>query len=570
MKSVLLLATTVLLMTGTRVVAADFETAAEAVRNMGVGWNLGNTLDANSQSVSGNPSEDAYWGQQGLESQTCWGQAETKPELLKMMREAGFGAIRVPVTWYNHMDRNGKVNAEWMKRVHEVIDYVIDQGLYCILNVHHDTGADDAGKWTSWLKADEASYAANKARYEYLWQQIAEEFKDYDQKLLFESYNEMLDSQSSWCFASFNTPQRYDAAVAASAYSAINKYAQSFVNVVRATGGNNARRNLIVNTYGACCGSGSWNAHLQDPLKEMKIPVDEIAGSGHIAVQVHSYPNVQNLTSTKAEVDGMFSALKTYLVDKGVPVIVGEWGTANSGETDYDVRRENVLQFADYFVKKAKAYNCATFYWMGLSEGTNRSLPVFNQKDLAQAIVQAWHGSTEGFQYPTRDDLGTTIYEVTFNSLWSELNLCNGAIKTSTYKAIELELADQPAAGAFQIKIYGTGSSKESHSKVTSAKSTVAFTTAMGTTISRITLQSFQEGNTATVKSVCLIKADGTRQKTEVSAFWGCSVTEIIVTGIRPITFPRPISHDAYNLNGQKVSESYSGIVIKDGKTMIQ
>ena len=76
---------------------------------MGVGWNMGNTLEANDQSVSHNPSDDAYWGQQGLESETCWGQAVTKPELIKMMKEAGFGAIRVPVTWYNHIDKDGKV-----------------------------------------------------------------------------------------------------------------------------------------------------------------------------------------------------------------------------------------------------------------------------------------------------------------------------------------------------------------------------------------------------------------------------------------------------------------------------
>jgi aryl-phospho-beta-D-glucosidase BglC (GH1 family) len=100
------------------------------------------------------------------------------------------------------MDKDGKVNAEWMKRVHEVVDYVINQGLYCIVNVHHDTGADK-DSFKSWIKADEANYEQNKTRYENLWKQIAEEFKDYDEHLLFESYNEMLDKLSSWCFASF-------------------------------------------------------------------------------------------------------------------------------------------------------------------------------------------------------------------------------------------------------------------------------------------------------------------------------------------------------------------------------
>lgn len=160
-----------------------------------------------------------------------------KAELLKMMKDAGFGAIRVPVTWYNHMDKDGKVDAAWMARVHEVVDYVINQGLYCIINVHHDTGADNE-KFKSWIKADEANYAQNKERYENLWRQIAEEFKDYGQLLLFESYNEMLDKYSSWCFASMNASGGYNASDATSAYNAINSYAQSFVKTVRGTGGN--------------------------------------------------------------------------------------------------------------------------------------------------------------------------------------------------------------------------------------------------------------------------------------------------------------------------------------------
>ena len=121
---------------GMQATAQDFENATTAVKNMGLGWNLGNTLEANSQTIT-DVTNDGYWGQQGLESETCWGQYVTKPELLKMMKDAGFGAIRVPVTWYNHMDKDGNVDVAWMKRVHEIVDYVINQGLYCIINVHN-------------------------------------------------------------------------------------------------------------------------------------------------------------------------------------------------------------------------------------------------------------------------------------------------------------------------------------------------------------------------------------------------------------------------------------------------
>ena len=548
----------------------SFETAAEAVANMGVGWNMGNTLEANDQAVSHNPSDDAYWGQQGLESETCWGQAVTKPELIRMMKEAGFGAIRVPVTWYNHIDKDGKVDAAWMQRVHEVVDYVINQDLYCIINVHHDTGADGSN-FTSWIKADESNYNANKSRYEYLWKQIAEEFKDYGEKLLFEGYNEMLDIKSSWCFASFSAANQYDATIAASAYSAINKYAQSFVNAVRSTGGKNTKRNLIVNTYAAWCGSGNWNTHLQDPLKEMKKPAGE---SNHIIFEVHDYPNISNLSNAKSEVNSMMSALNTHLVAQGVPVIFGEWGTSNVdnvGHTDYDVRKADFFDFVSFFIKKCKENNMATFYWMGLSDGSNRSLPVFNQPDLAEVMIKAYHGTTEGYTFPTRDDLGTIIYEVTFNSQWSELNLCNGSFSTTTYPSIELELEENPAANAFQIKVYG-GNGKEHVYGITSAVTTMPFSSVVGTTVSRITLQSCQAGNTATVKSVNLIKADGTKQKAEVSVFWGCTVTETVESGIEPVCSSERTVQGAhlYNLSGQRVLSPAKGIYIQGGKKFIR
>ena len=111
----------------------------------------------------------------------------------------------------------------------EVLAWIIVR----ILNVHHDTGAAD----TAWLVASDAGFEAAKQRYQSLWGQIANTFKDYGERLLFESYNEMLDPYDSWCFASFATPNRYDSAVATSAYNGINSYAKLFAETVRATGG---------------------------------------------------------------------------------------------------------------------------------------------------------------------------------------------------------------------------------------------------------------------------------------------------------------------------------------------
>lgn len=190
-------------------------------------------------------------------------------------------------------DIGTKIQREWMDRIHEVVDYVIDVGMYCILNVHHDTGAAS----TAWLVADAATYAAQHKRFEEVWRQIAEEFKDYDEHLLFEGYNEMLDEKRSWCFASFASEGNYNQAMATEAYDAINSYAQTFVNAVRATGGNNAQRNLVVCTYGACDGSGNWNSHLKDPLKNMKLPDDK--AENHIIFEVHSYPGDKTFANGK-------------------------------------------------------------------------------------------------------------------------------------------------------------------------------------------------------------------------------------------------------------------------------
>lgn len=540
--------------------AQIFETADKAVQNMGIGWNLGNTLDANKNDGS----------RQGLESETCWGQPYTKPELMKMLKQAGFGIIRVPVTWFPHMDSNGKVDAQWMARVHEVVDYVLDAGMYCLLNVHHDTGEGNF----HWLHANMDTYNSVKAKYEYLWQQIAEEFKDYDQRLLFESYNEMLDKYDSWNFATYASPSRYVAADATDAYNAINCYAQSFVNTVRATGGNNAKRNLVVNTYGACNGAGTWNSHLADPVKEMKMPTDP-AGMGHIAFQVHTYPNISNLASAKAGINQMFSLLTTHLVSKGGPVIIGEWGTSNANPNvrDYDADREKYLEFVDFFVKTAKAQGFGMIYWMSISDGSARSLPVFSQPDLAEAMIKAYHGSSEGYVYPSRDNVETECI-VTYNdNQWAELNLYSGTpLPLSTYKGLRLEMTEAPAAGAFHIKVYGENK-KEQYMNVNGLSATVTFNNTLGTNVNRITLQHKLSGSyVAKIRRAILIRQDGREERSAISPFWGCTLVENIVSSINSISIspnPSPTDNTYYDLCGRHVVYPTKGLYIHGGRKVI-
>ena len=566
---------------GLQIQAQEFETATEAVKNMGVGWNLGNTLEANSQTYH-DFTKDNYWGQQGLESETCWGQSKAKPELIKMMKDAGFGAIRVPVTWYNHMDKDGKVNAEWMKRVHEVVDYVINQGLYCIVNVHHDTGADD-DSFKSWIKADEANYTQNKARYENLWKQIAEEFKDYDEHLLFESYNEMLDKLSSWCFASYAAKGQYDATVATSAYNAINSYAQSFVTTVRNTGGNNATRNLVVNTYAACCGNGTWSDHLKEPLSQLTIPTDPAAN--HLMVQVHDYPNIANgIANVKKEIDDMMAAWNTHILSKGIPMILGEWGTANvdegDGKTDYDVRRDVMFEFVDYMIAKCKENNVATFYWMGLSDGAYRSLPAFNQPDLAERIAKAYHGSDFAGTYPTENDFNIS-YLVEYEKDWAELFLYGNynsvsALKLTEYKGLRIEMDDNYGS-KLQVKVYGdaTGSSfKEAYYTLSanSKTTTVNFENAKtGSTVSRITLQTNVGATKAKINQVALIKSDNSEVKLSPTTAWGCTLSteSTPVSGIHELHYTPQTDNRIYNLQGQQIAKPQRGIYIQNGKKHI-
>ena len=377
---------------------AQFESAAEAVVNMAPGWNLGNTLDSHSGSID-HMWIEAWTSRTPKDYETAWGQPQATRALMHMFKEAGFKAIRIPVTWYPHMGKvviniegdkecwdlsawtGTDVDPVWMARVKEVVDYVIDEGMYCILNVHHDTG--DRGeemKGTAWLVADRFDEA--KDRYAALWKQIAETFKDYDGHLLFESYNEMLDSYNSWCFASFASPSRYDAAVATAAYNGINNYAKLFVETVRATGGNNASRNLVVNTYGACSGDGTWNQHLKEPLSQMQIP----EAPGHIAVQVHSYWESKDYSAAqRKEIDQLFTNLDTHIVKRlGVPVIIGECGGNVGEDTELNV------SFASYFTAKAREAGVATFWWMGLSDGTDRSVPKWTMPRTKDAIVSVY------------------------------------------------------------------------------------------------------------------------------------------------------------------------------------
>nr|AFO64636.1 glycosyl hydrolase 5 [uncultured bacterium] len=533
--------------------AQSFESAEDAVKNMGVGWNLGNTLDANDASKTWTTT---------AQHETCWGQPVTRPELMKMMKEAGFGAIRVPVTWYQEMDADGKVNDAWMKRVKEVVDYVIDNGMYCILNVHHDTGAD-SNTFKSWLKASNNSYKANKDKYEYLWTQIAETFKDYDEHLLFEAYNEMLDENSTW-----NEPvDKTDG------YQAINDYATSFVTTVRATGGNNTNRNLVVNTYSA--------SSTPDAMAHLELPEE----SNHIIFQIHSYPNWKDKSNAKNEIDYLISNIKSNLLNRA-PVIIGEYATFTTWPSTidyYETDREVALYAMDYLVKNAKEEGIGTFYWMGLSDGSARNLPAFNQADLAETLAKAYHGSDYKGKYPKVEDF-QIVYVVTYDQEWAELFLFGSwdrkAVNLSDYKGIRVE-TDAAYGNKLQIKIYGDKDGKDTQGNDkfkeqyawlsdNSTTTTVDFDASiLGSTFWGITLQTNSGPMTAKVLEATLIKADGTEEPATIVSAWGCTVVAETPTGISEVYTITPSNNAIYNLQGQRINTPKKGIYIRNGKKYI-
>jgi len=546
--------------------AQSFESATDAVKNMGVGWNLGNTLDATKwgQTQGWNwPSVTAHENE--------WGQPTTKPELLKMMKEAGFGAIRVPVTWFQEMDSNGKVKAEWMKRVHEVVDYVINNGMYCILNVHHDTGEGE----DHWLYANTTCYNNVKDTYQYLWQQIAAEFKNYDQKLLFESYNEMLDKYGSWNYAMYNRTGGYDETEAKDAYDAINQYAQLFVNTVRSSGGNNDKRNLVVNTYGACCG-GKWgtNELPMEPLKQMKLPTDMT--TGHLIFQVHSYPGLKsnNLSSIKTQVTTMMSDLKTVLAAKGAPVIIGEWGTLNDdSDVNYANNKTNYLDFCKHFVTEAKKNDIATFYWMGLSDGVYRSEVVFSQPDLAEAITKAYHGSSFEGKYPVHDSSkGTVAFEGEKVLEWGQGITIKAAMLKEVGNKVQVEITyklDFTDYDDMQF-MYNKGGWQ----KITAGLS-MDGKSFDGADFSAASFYGIQSGDS---KTSTLTFNEAAYELVSVNDLviqgHGVIISKVVVkapeaSGIKNTVIYQNDDNTIYNLQGQRVENPQHGIYIRNGKKFV-
>lgn len=298
----------------------NFESAKFAVNNMKAGWNLGNTLDANKAFCEFNVEKN-LWEEtiklSGLETETCWFMPHTTQEMIQYVKELGFNAVRLPVTWVGHLDENDVVDSKWMARVKEIADYVLKEDMYCIINVHHDAGG------RGWVRACESSYNQYSNRLRAIYTQLANTFADYDEKLLLSGINEILDENSSWADP---TPQ---------ASFWCDKWNQLFVDAVRATGGKNKERNLVV--------MGPAGKSSKIAMEQFNMPSDIV--ENHLIFEFHNYdpqsfcwPQNQD-GSNKGEtpywddeknpkiLEEVFENLMTFADKLNAPIICGEYAS---------------------------------------------------------------------------------------------------------------------------------------------------------------------------------------------------------------------------------------------------
>jgi endoglucanase len=324
--------------------------AAQVAGQIQIGWNLGNTMEA-------------------ICSESAWGNPTVSQQLVDAVKAAGFNAIRIPAAWDCHANQSTMtIDAAWMARVKQVVDYAYNQGMFVVLNIHWDGG---------WLEEHPLySYqaAVNQKQRAY-WTQIANTFKNYNERMLFAGTNEVR--------ADYNTPTSEHITVQQS-------YNQTFVDAVRATGGNNASRTLVVQTY---------NTNAQHGLNYFSMPSDTIAN--RLMVEIHfydpydytlnangsclywgsPYPSQSACTwAQESYVDNLFAQVKAKWIDVGVPVIMGEYGVATRPNINLPSRE----YYLEYINRAARTAGIKAFYWdNGVSPSQTNGFALFNRSSGA-------------------------------------------------------------------------------------------------------------------------------------------------------------------------------------------
>ncbi len=310
--------------------------AVSFAKSLKLGWNLGNTLDAT--------------GSSDLSSETSWGQPLVTKELIDYVAECGFTSIRIPVSWGKHTsgedsDSPYTIDEEWMDRVNMIVDYAVDSGLYIILNSHHDCD------FYYPKEQENAGLEQQELYIRSIWSQIAERFSDYDERLVFESMNEprLMNTNKEWWFAD-SDPE------GVASIECIMKLNQVFVDTVRAAGGKNETRYLMVPSN-AASPSNALN-------KVFEMPEDS---SNRLIVSVHAYTPYDFAMNEngydewnekrESELEDFMSKLNKKFTKNGYGVVIGEFGATNKGNLEARV------SWADSYTRLASGYGISCFLW---------------------------------------------------------------------------------------------------------------------------------------------------------------------------------------------------------------
>lgn len=346
--------------------------AMALMKKLKVGWNLGNTLDATSGSNRGNE----------LEIEKSWCGVYTTREMIAAVKNAGFETIRIPVSWHNHVSAGDfTINPAWLDRVQEIVDYAISEGLYVILNAHHDNDQ-------KYYYPTEKCYE-NSAKYlTAIWSQVAERFRDYDEHLIFESMNEprLSGTPYEWNFSKGQAACR-------KAAECINRLNQVFVDTVRAGGGYNQDRYLSVPGYAAAPNNAV-------DMQLFTLPED--TAENRIIVSVHAYTpysfalqdggmsRFEPSNAQRSEIGALMNSLYNRFVKNGIPVIIGEFGARDKKNL------QDRVNYYAFYVGMASARNIPCIVWdnHGFSGGgelfglLDRKNLTFKQPILVDAITR--------------------------------------------------------------------------------------------------------------------------------------------------------------------------------------
>lgn len=344
-------------------------TSQQLVEDMTFGWNLGNTLDVCQADRDGDGKINEHVEAGEKVDETLWGNPKATKELFTSLKKNGVNAVRIPVTWRDHIDSNGNIDREWMDRVQQVVDYAYSQGMYVIINVHHDGGGDP--KFGAWIiEESQKDYNTFLKKYKNVWKQIAERFKNYSDYLIFESMNEV----------GFDTLYNKNKA---DAYNLINKINQDFVDIIRATGGNNAKRHLLI--------AGYYTDIERTCDSLYKMPDDK---AERCILSVHYYTpwdfctcDIKHTWGTNSEVrqmETLIGKMKKNFVDKGIPVIIGEYAASGSDLS-------SCIFFIEKLNKLCSDYGIATFIWDSGSQ-VNRKTYKWRTPQYLEALKRATSG----------------------------------------------------------------------------------------------------------------------------------------------------------------------------------